>query len=194
MIKKLIIILTVLISFVSCGRENNKKSFNIIYDEIMDEYYMNYTYEYFENTDQIKKLTVEETNLGMHTKIVRILKYKGSQLISFEKKYYDLIYDTEKNNFENKESLVFIIKIYPKSNQIEMQKVKKDLEYENKNIAPIVLKERNYLIDEWMIEIKKVEKDRANYAKNSEELCFSKKIYKNCSLILSNDKKVIGIQ
>ena len=35
---------------------------------------MNYTYEYFENTDQIKKLTVEETNLGMHTKIVRILK------------------------------------------------------------------------------------------------------------------------
>jgi hypothetical protein len=45
-----------------------------------------------------------------------------------------------------------------------------------------------------MIEIKKVEKDRANYAKNAEELCFSKKIYKNCSLILSNDKKVIGIQ
>ena len=194
MIKKLIIILTVLISFVSCAQENNKKSFNIMYDEIMDEYYMNYTYEYFENTDQIKKLTVEETNLGMHTKVVRILKYKGSQLISFEKKYYDLIYDTEKNNFENKESLVFIIKIDLKNNQIKVRKVKKDLEYEDKNIASIVVKERNYLIDEWMIEIKKVEKDRANYAKNAEELCFSKKIYKNCSLILSNDKKVIGIQ
>jgi hypothetical protein len=105
-----------------------------------------------------------------------------------------LIYDTEKNNFENKESLVFIIKIDLKNNQIKVRKVKKDLEYEDKNIASIVVKERNYLIDEWMIEIKKVEKDRANYAKNAEELCFSKKIYKNCSLILSNDKKVIGIQ
>ena len=99
-----------------------------------------------------------------------------------------------KNFFENKESLVFIIKRYPKSNQIEVRKVKKDLEYEDKNIASIILKERNYLIDEWVIEIKKVEKDRANYAKKAEELCFSKKIYKNWSLILSNDKKVIGIQ
>ena len=45
-----------------------------------------------------------------------------------------MIYDTEKNNFENKESLVFIIKIDLKNNQIKVRKVKKDLEYEDKKL------------------------------------------------------------